>query len=388
MRFILALACLASSMASAALPATNDTHPFGVRDLVAFDRLAEPRVSPNGRQIVFTVSSLDLEANKRRSDLWVVGTDGAGLRPLLRSDDSESNGTWSPDGRTIYFLSNRGGSSQVWKIAVDGGDAKPVTSLPLDVGSFRALARRNEAGTFDGGLPRDHAGRDQEAHGRRCRRQGHRQDLRQALLPTLGHVGRRPALARLRRAAVGRGPDRRHEGHGCRLAVEAVRRERGVRLHAGRQGDRLRRTRRGPRGGMVDELRPVRRPGRREHRAAQSHGGEQGMGCVPGVLARRQDARVRGHEAPGLRGGPLPHRAARMAGWNRSRVDRGMGPLARRAHVVAGRQGDIRHGRRHREPCAVRHRRRDRKGAHDRRQGACRSTAGRRATASCTCSIR
>ena len=137
MRLILAFACLAWSMAPAALPATTDTHPFGVRDLVAFDRLAEPRVSPNGRQIVFTVSSLDLEANKRRSDLWVVGTDGAGLRPLLRSDDSESNGTWAPDGRSIYFLSNRGGSSQVWKVALDGGDAQSVTSLPLDVGSFR-----------------------------------------------------------------------------------------------------------------------------------------------------------------------------------------------------------------------------------------------------------
>jgi len=136
MRFILTLACLASSMASAALPAKNDTHPFGVRDLVAFDRLSEPRVSPNGRQIVFTVSSLDLEANKRRTDLWVVGTDGAGLRPLLRSDDSESNGTWSPDGRTIYFLASRGGSSQVWKTPLDGGDAQTVTSLPLDVGSF------------------------------------------------------------------------------------------------------------------------------------------------------------------------------------------------------------------------------------------------------------
>jgi dipeptidyl aminopeptidase/acylaminoacyl peptidase len=136
MRLVLALACLASSMASAALPATNDTHPFGVRDLVAFDRLAEPRVSPNGRQIVFTVSSLDLAANKRRSDLWVVGTDGAGLRPLLRSDDSESNGTWSPDGQTIYFLSNRGGSSQVWKMPLGGGDAQSVTSLPIDVGSF------------------------------------------------------------------------------------------------------------------------------------------------------------------------------------------------------------------------------------------------------------
>jgi dipeptidyl aminopeptidase/acylaminoacyl peptidase len=136
MRFILAAACLALGTVSAALPATNDTHPFGVRDLVAFDRLAESRVSPEGKRIVFTVSAVDLDANRRRSDLWLVGADGAGLRPLTRNDASDSNGTWSPDGRTIYFLSTRSGSSQVWKLPLDGGDAQPVTSLPLDVGSF------------------------------------------------------------------------------------------------------------------------------------------------------------------------------------------------------------------------------------------------------------
>jgi dipeptidyl aminopeptidase/acylaminoacyl peptidase len=136
MRFILAVACLTFGAISVALPATNDTHPFGVRDLVAFDRLAEPRVSPDGRRIVFTVSSLDLDANKRRSDLWLTGVDGAGLRPLTRNDASDSSGTWSPDSRTIYFLSTRGGSSQVWKLSLDGGEAQPVTSLPLDVGSF------------------------------------------------------------------------------------------------------------------------------------------------------------------------------------------------------------------------------------------------------------
>jgi len=136
MRFILAAACLALGTVSAAVAGTFDTHPFGVRDLVAFDRLADPRVSPDGSRIVFTVSSLDLDANKRRSDLWLVGTDGAGLHALTRDDSSDSNGTWSPDGRTIYFLSTRSGSSQVWRLPLDGGEAQPVTALPLDVGSF------------------------------------------------------------------------------------------------------------------------------------------------------------------------------------------------------------------------------------------------------------
>ena len=136
MRFILAAACLTLGTVSAAVAGTNDTHPFGVRDLVAFDRNADPRVSPDGSRIVFTVSSLDLDANKRRSDLWLVGTDGAGLHALTRDEASDSNGTWSPDGRTIYFLSTRSGSSQVWKLPLDGGEAQPVTALPLDVGSF------------------------------------------------------------------------------------------------------------------------------------------------------------------------------------------------------------------------------------------------------------
>jgi dipeptidyl aminopeptidase/acylaminoacyl peptidase len=136
MRFILAASCLALGTVSAAGVATGDTHPFGVRDLVAFDRLADPKASPDGDRIVFTVSSLDLDANKRRSDLWLVGTDGVGLRPLTRNDASDSSGRWSPDGRSIYFLSTRSGSSQVWKLPLDGGEAQPVTALPLDVGSF------------------------------------------------------------------------------------------------------------------------------------------------------------------------------------------------------------------------------------------------------------
>jgi dipeptidyl aminopeptidase/acylaminoacyl peptidase len=136
MRHTLFVACLLAGFPSVPAAATADPRPFDVRDLIAFDRLSEPGVSPDGRQVVFTVSSLDLAANRRRSDLWLVGTDGSGLRPLTRHVDNDTSGTWSPDGRAVYFLSTRSGSSQVWKLPLNGGEAQPLTTLPLDVGSF------------------------------------------------------------------------------------------------------------------------------------------------------------------------------------------------------------------------------------------------------------
>ena len=92
----------------------SESHPFGVRDLVAFDRISDPRVSPDGRWVAFSVSALDLGANRRRSDLWLVGVDGTGLRRLTSHEASDTSPRWMPDGRSLYFLSSRSGSSQVW----------------------------------------------------------------------------------------------------------------------------------------------------------------------------------------------------------------------------------------------------------------------------------
>ncbi len=132
----LLVVCLLAWLPHVSTAATPDPRPFDVRDLIEFDRLSEPDVSPDGRQVVFTVSALDLDANRRRSDLWVVATDGSRLRPLTRHADNDTSGTWSPDGKTVYFLSTRSGSSQVWKLPLDGGEAQQLTALPLDVGSF------------------------------------------------------------------------------------------------------------------------------------------------------------------------------------------------------------------------------------------------------------
>lgn len=111
-------------------------HPFSVHDLVAMDRISEQTVSPDGQWIVFTLRKTDLDANKGRKDLWLVGTDGKGLRQITSDPAGDSNPCWSEDGKTIYFISTRSGSSQVWRMAAGGSKAVQVTKQPLDVGNL------------------------------------------------------------------------------------------------------------------------------------------------------------------------------------------------------------------------------------------------------------
>jgi dipeptidyl aminopeptidase/acylaminoacyl peptidase len=113
-----------------------DTHPFSVHDMLAMDRISEPQTSLDGKWVVFTLRVTDLDANRGRTDLWLVGADGRGLRRLTSHTASDTSARWSPDGGTIYFLSSRSGSSQIWKIRPDGGEAAQVTSSPIDVDSF------------------------------------------------------------------------------------------------------------------------------------------------------------------------------------------------------------------------------------------------------------
>jgi dipeptidyl aminopeptidase/acylaminoacyl peptidase len=121
---------------SQAVAAGGPTHPFSVHDMLAMDRISDPQVSPDGTRAVFVVRRTDLEADRGRTDLWLVSTDGTGLRRLTSAPQSDTNPRWSPDGGTICFLSDRSGSSQVWRIAVDGGEAEQVTDQPLDVGNL------------------------------------------------------------------------------------------------------------------------------------------------------------------------------------------------------------------------------------------------------------
>ncbi|HEX9670050.1 MAG TPA: S9 family peptidase [Thermoanaerobaculia bacterium] len=112
-------------------------HPFTIDDLLALARLSEPALSPDERTVAFTVRTADRDVNRARHDLWLVGSDGSGLRRLTDHAENDTSSAWAPDGAAVYFLSPRSGSSQVWRVAAGGGEPVQVTHLPLGVTGFR-----------------------------------------------------------------------------------------------------------------------------------------------------------------------------------------------------------------------------------------------------------
>jgi len=130
-------ALIGLSAGTAALAQTPEkTHPLTIHDMLAMDRISDTQVSPDGQRIAFNVRETDLAGNRGRTDIWLVGADGQGLRRLTSHPAADFNGRWTPCGKWIVFLSTRSGSSQVWRIKVDGGEAEQMTRLPLDVGGL------------------------------------------------------------------------------------------------------------------------------------------------------------------------------------------------------------------------------------------------------------
>jgi dipeptidyl aminopeptidase/acylaminoacyl peptidase len=137
LRRSLALLC-ALAPAVAAVHA-EERRPFSVEDLVRLKRVSEPVLSPDGAVVAFSVRETDVDANRGRQDIWSLdlSTKGAQPRRLTTHRENDNAPEWSSDGRYLYFLSARSGSTQVWRLAAAGGEAEQVTDLPLDVGSFR-----------------------------------------------------------------------------------------------------------------------------------------------------------------------------------------------------------------------------------------------------------
>lgn len=136
-RSVLASVCL-SIIGSALLMAESSpgSRPFTVQDMVAMQRVSDPQVSPDGRRIAFVLRSTDLKADRGRTDLWLTSLDGSLVRRLTTHPAADFNPRWSADGKDLFFLSTRSGSSQVWRLPIDGGEAVQVTRLPLDAGNL------------------------------------------------------------------------------------------------------------------------------------------------------------------------------------------------------------------------------------------------------------
>ena len=110
-------------------------------DLLRINGVSNPRISPDGARVVYTVSEVKMEKDKEwktATQVWVVPATGGRARQFTRGDKSASQPEWSPDGTMIAFLTDRekDGERQVWMMLADGGEAWSVTSHKGGVSGF------------------------------------------------------------------------------------------------------------------------------------------------------------------------------------------------------------------------------------------------------------
>ena len=136
---VLSLIGIAAAASGALIGTASATsRAFTAQDLVNLDRVSEPRLAPDGRSVAFTLLETDFAGNRNLKSIWKLDLTDKAAHPLrMTAAGSEAWAPrWSPDGKTLYFLSNRSGSDQVWSLAAGFGEAHPVTQLPLDIGGF------------------------------------------------------------------------------------------------------------------------------------------------------------------------------------------------------------------------------------------------------------
>ena len=121
--------------------ARNGKRLLSALDLMKISTVGNPRLSPDGSRVAYTVGEVKMEKDKEWktvTQLWVVPTAGGKAVQYTRGDKNSTEPVWSPDGSTLAFLSDRekDGERQVWMIMADGGESWVVTSHKGGVTDF------------------------------------------------------------------------------------------------------------------------------------------------------------------------------------------------------------------------------------------------------------
>ena len=124
-------------------------HPITFDDMAAMRRIGAPQVSPDGRWVAYDASTVDLPANYRHSAIYLVPANGGESRRITDGVKQDEGPAWSPDGKTIAYVSDRdGGAKQVWLYDVATNASRKLTNLSgwrgqreVDAGRIRPSAR-------------------------------------------------------------------------------------------------------------------------------------------------------------------------------------------------------------------------------------------------------
>jgi len=107
-------------------------------DAIEQSVLGDPQLSPDGKQLLFTIDKADWKANRRIGHIYRINADGTGQVQLTFGERGESSPRWSPDGKSIAFTTRRDAdaNNQIYLLSVEGGEARRLTSHPTAPGTL------------------------------------------------------------------------------------------------------------------------------------------------------------------------------------------------------------------------------------------------------------
>ena len=123
---------------SGAVPTfAQDRDVFEAEDVFELEYAGDPRISPDGSEIVYVRSFMDIMTDRPRQNLWIVNADGSGHRPLQTGQQNFSSPRWSPDGsKLLYIASDENEQRQLFLRWMDTGQTAMLTHLQRSPGGL------------------------------------------------------------------------------------------------------------------------------------------------------------------------------------------------------------------------------------------------------------
>lgn len=117
-------------LAFASIVVAQDSSKYSVEDLLKVRRVGDPQVSPDGKQVVFTIGDVNFDANRTLTQIYVMPLAGGDMKQLTKGEVSASSPRWSPDGKKIAYVTG----SQIWVMEPDGDNKDQVTTISTGAG--------------------------------------------------------------------------------------------------------------------------------------------------------------------------------------------------------------------------------------------------------------
>ncbi len=126
---LLTVATLSLASVQAEEKSATPSNHFAAQDVFNLEYARDPQISPNGRDIVYVRTSMDIMTDKARGNLWTIEADGQRHRPLNSGRNSYSSPRWSPSADRLAYVSSQEGSSQIYLRWMDSGQTALLTNV-------------------------------------------------------------------------------------------------------------------------------------------------------------------------------------------------------------------------------------------------------------------